>query len=118
VSGVGAQIGQGGWSWYTGASGWTWQLGVSGILGIQPEPDGVRFEPCMSVTWGQAEVALQTARGRIEITIKDPDRIGHGETQITVDRRPIDGRSVRYPGKGQTCEVVVMILAPSKAARK
>ncbi|MDB4240865.1 cellobiose phosphorylase [Yoonia sp.] len=116
VSGVGVQIGQGGWSWYTGASGWTWQLGVSGILGIQPEPNGVRFEPCLPVSWGHAEVILQSARGRIEIAIKDPENVGHGETQIIVDRCPIDGQSVPYPGKGRTCEVVVTILAPSKAS--
>ena len=118
VSGVGAQIGQGGWSWYTGASGWTWQLGVSGILGIQPEPNGVRFEPCLPVTWGHADVILQSARGRIEIAIKDPDNIGHGDTQIIVDRCPIDGQSVPYPGNGRTCEVVVTILAPSNAPAK
>ena len=118
VSGVGAQIGQGGWSWYTGASGWTWQLGVSGILGIQPEPNGVRFEPCLPVTWGHADVILQSARGRIEIAIKDPDNIGHGDTQIIVDRCPIDGQSVPYPGNGRTCEVVVTILAPSNALAK
>ncbi|MDC1399491.1 hypothetical protein N8306_03080, partial [Yoonia sp.] len=93
-----------------------WLLGVSGILGIQPEPNGVRFEPCLPVSWGHAEVILQSARGRIEIAIKDPENVGHGETQIIVDRCPIDGQSVPYPGKGRTCEVVVTILAPSKAS--
>jgi cyclic beta-1,2-glucan synthetase len=114
VSGIGAQIGQGGWSWYTGAAGWTWQLGVSGILGIAPVPDGVRLDPCLPVGWGQADVVLESPHGRIKIAIKDPQNIGHGKTQISVDRRTIDGRSVRYPGKGRTCEVIVTIVAPSK----
>ena len=114
VSGVGAQIGQGGWSWYTGAAGWTWQLGVSGILGIQPVAGGVRLNPCLPVGWGQADVVLESGQGRIELAIRDPDRIGQGETCITVDQRVIDGRFVRYPGKGRNCQVEVTIMAPSE----
>ena len=115
VSGVGAQIGQGGWSWYTGAAGWTWQLGVSGILGIQPEAGGVRLDPCLPSNWGHAEIILESEHGRIEITIKDPDNIGHGETRIVADQCAIDGLSIRYPGKGRTCQVVVTIIGPSRA---
>ena len=114
VSGVGAQTGRGGWSWYTGAAGWTWQLGVSGILGIQPEPDGVRLDPCLPVGWGHVEVILESARGRIEITIKDPEKIGHGQTRIAVDQCAIEGQVVRYPGKGHSCQVIVTIVASPK----
>jgi len=112
VSGVGAQIGQGGWSWYTGAAGWNWQLGVTGILGIQPEAGGVRLDPCLPRDWGQAEVILESEQGRIEITIKDPDNIGHGELQIVADQCAVEGASIRYPGKGRKCQVVATITAP------
>ena len=114
VSGVGAQIGQGGWSWYTGAAGWAWQLGVSGILGIQPEACGVRLEPCLPVSWGKAEIILESERGRIELVIIDPHNFGHGETRIVVDENTIDGRSVAYPGKGRICKVVATIVGHSK----
>ena len=112
VSGVGAQIGQGGWSWYTGAAGWTWQLGISGILGIRPEPHGVRLDPCLPAGWRQAEVILSGALGRMEIAIRDPGNIGHGDVQIVVDGHAIAGRSVRYPGKGRTCRVAATLVAP------
>ncbi|PXW68061.1 cyclic beta-1,2-glucan synthetase [Loktanella sp. PT4BL] len=111
VSGVGAQTGRGGWSWYTGAAGWTWQLGVSGILGIQPEPDGVRLDPCLPVSWGHVEIILESEHGRIDLTIKDPEKIGHGLTRIAVDQYAIEGQVVPYPGKGHSCQVVVTIVA-------
>ena len=114
VSGVGAQIGQGGWSWYTGAAGWTWQLGVSGILGIQPKAGGVWLEPCLPKSWGQAGVVLESDRGRIEIAINDPLNIGHGETQIMVGQKTIDGSFVPFPGKDHTYQVVATIVGPFK----
>jgi cyclic beta-1,2-glucan synthetase len=114
VSGVGTQIGQGGWSWYTGAAGWTWQLGISGILGIKPQADGVLLEPCLPRNWGQGEVILESERGRIEIVIKDPDNLGHGGTRIVVDQREVEGSFIRYPGKDRACLVVATIVAPSK----
>ena len=114
VSGVGAQIGQGGWSWYTGAAGWTWQLGVSGILGIQPEARGVRLEPCLPKHWDHAEIILDNERGRIEIAIKNPDNIGYGDVRIVVDQNVIDDSFVQFPGKGRTCQVVATIVEASK----
>jgi cyclic beta-1,2-glucan synthetase len=118
VSGVGTQIGQGGWSWYTGAAGWTWQLGISGILGIRPEADGVRLEPCLPSSWEHAEIVLESERGRIEIKIKNPDKIGFGETRIMADQCVITGSSIRYPGKGRTCQVVATIVAPPELRSK
>ena len=117
VSGAGARIGQGGWSWYTGAAGWTWQLGVSGILGIVPVAGGLRLDPCLPREWGQADITLESAQGRIDITLKDPDNIGHGAVQIVADHCPVEGAFIRYPGKGRVCQVVVTIVGVDGARR-
>lgn len=111
VSGFGAQIGQGGWSWYTGAAGWAWQLGVSGILGIHPEPGGVRLDPCLPTIWGSAEIILESELGRLEITIRNSDRAGDGQTRITLDQRVIAGQFVAFPGKARTSKIVVTLDA-------
>ena len=109
VSGVGAQTGQGGWSWYTGAAGWTLQLGVGGILGVKPENGAVRLEPCLPTAWGSASVVLQGENGILEITIQDPDHLGHGRTSITVDGKISAHPVVSFPGKGKTRHVVLTL---------
>lgn len=109
VSGAGSQTGRGGWSWYTGAAGWAWQLGVTGILGVEPVSGGVRLDPCLPKSWGGAELILETEFGRLEIAIQDPERVGHGQTSISVDTRQIEGQTVKFPGKGRCSQVVVLL---------
>ena len=111
ISGVGDQCGRGGWSWYSGAAGWAWQLGVLDILGVQPQAGQLRLEPCLPSSWGGAEIKLQSALGRIEIEIKDPDRIGHGQMRIDVDDRSNNEATVNYPGAGKIRRVVLVLEA-------
>ncbi|PUB12428.1 GH36-type glycosyl hydrolase domain-containing protein [Yoonia sediminilitoris] len=111
VSGTGGLSGRGGWSWYSGAAGWAWQLGVCGILGVEPVKDAVRLAPCLPKAWGHAAVVIDGAQGRLEIDIRDPDRIGQGQTHIIVDGQAIAGELVSYPGKGRTSKVVVTLCA-------
>lgn len=111
VSGVGDQCGRGGWSWYTGAAGWAWQLGVLEILGVRPQAGGVRVDPCLPTSWGGAKVVLKGEHGQIDIEIRDPDRIGHGQMQIEVDGCSHDGVTVNYPGEGKIRRVVVSLIS-------
>ena len=111
ISGVGDQCGRGGWSWYSGAAGWAWQLGVLDILGVRPQAGQLRLEPCLPSSWGGAEIKLQSALGRIEIEIKDPDRIGHGQMRIDVDDRSNNEATVNYPGAGKIRRVVLVLEA-------
>ncbi|MEY8098945.1 glucoamylase family protein [Falsihalocynthiibacter sp. S25ZX9] len=106
VSGVGAQTGQGGWSWYTGAAGWTFQLGVEGILGMRPERGAVRMDPCLPTAWAHAEVVLDCGNGRLEVVIENPDHLAHGQGLLCVDGSDTIYSTVTYPGKGQTRKVV------------
>lgn len=111
VSGVGAQSGQGGWSWYTGAAGWGWQLGVLGILGIGPVPGGVRIRPCLPTTWGAASVVVEGPSGRLDIEIRDPGHLGCGRATISANGRRLSGAVVPYPGQGKSIKVVVTLDA-------
>ncbi|WP_112322260.1 GH36-type glycosyl hydrolase domain-containing protein [Oceanibium sediminis] len=109
VSGVGEQTGRGGWSWYTGSAGWAFQLGLSGILGISPRPGAVHIAPCLPRKWGGARVRLSGANGCLDITIEDPERVGHGTVRISRDGKPMTGEQVPYPGPGRTSAVLVRL---------
>ncbi len=109
VSGVGAQTGQGGWSWYTGAAGWALQLGLGGILGVTPENGAVRIDPCLPTAWGRAGVVLDGENGCLDITIDDPDHVGHGQCVIAVDDNIVAGPLLPFPGTGKTSQVVVTL---------
>jgi cyclic beta-1,2-glucan synthetase len=116
VSG-GAHAGKGGWSWYTGAAGWTWQLAVHGILGIEVMPDAIRISPCLPRDWARAEIRLVGPLGEVLISIEDPDRIGKGRTEITVDGAPAQGDTVRFPGAGKSRKASVRLVRPAQGHR-
>ncbi|WP_439154203.1 GH36-type glycosyl hydrolase domain-containing protein [Yoonia sp.] len=107
VSGAGERIGQGGWSWYTGAAGWSWQLAVAGILGIRPRNGEVSITPCLPDKWTQAHVTLDGPRGRIEIEIAGSGAAAQETARVTVDGKPWKKPTVSYPGKGKIRRVQV-----------
>lgn len=111
VSGAGNRIGQGGWSWYTGAAGWAWQLAVAGLLGITPEDGEIRINPCLPPDWPDAEATLDGPNGRLEILILLDANGNQGQTETIVDGQPWTKETVPYPGKGHTSRVLVKLAA-------
>jgi cyclic beta-1,2-glucan synthetase len=100
VRGVEPGTGQAGWTWYTGAAGWTWRLGVEGLLGLSLDGGGVRISPCLPIDWGGAEVRVSGPNGVLVIRIEDPDHLGTGIVELTVDDHPIEGDRVMFPSGG------------------
>jgi cyclic beta-1,2-glucan glucanotransferase len=98
VTGPGGLIGQGGWSWYTGAAGWTWQLAVAWILGIRLRNGAVVIDPCLPKPWDCVEVTLSGPESTMVIWIDDPDHHSRGKVEVTVHGKKRKGNSVRFPG--------------------
>jgi cyclic beta-1,2-glucan synthetase len=100
VRGAAPGAGQAGWTWYTGAAGWTWRLGVEGLLGLQLNGGAVRICPCLPRDWGGAEARIAGLDGTLLIRIEDPDRLGSGRVELTVDGHPAEGDRVTFPSGG------------------
>ncbi len=111
-----AHAGQGGWSWYTGAAGWTWQLAIHGIFGVTVLSGAIRVAPCLPRDWGQAKILLRGPQGTLALSIEDPDHLGTGRAEITVDGVSTKGDTVRFPGAGQTRTVRVRIFPRPQSA--
>jgi cyclic beta-1,2-glucan synthetase len=59
VYGAPPYVGQGGWSWYTGAAGLLHRAVVESIFGLQQEAETLRFYPCLPSHWPYAEMTLR-----------------------------------------------------------
>ncbi|HEY1335682.1 MAG TPA: carbohydrate-binding protein, partial [Myxococcaceae bacterium] len=46
-----AQLGRGGWTWYTGSAGWLYRLLLESLLGLRQSGDRLRFAPCVPADW-------------------------------------------------------------------
>ncbi len=96
-------------AWLTGTASWTYQAGLQYILGVRPEYDGLRMDPCIPAAWTEYHV-MRRFRGAVyEITVKNPDGVDKGVRQVTVDGVPIEGSLLPILEKG-SCHTVVVTL--------
>jgi len=101
IASVDPHSGRGGWTWYTGAAGWTWRLGVEAILGLKLSRGQLIIDPSLPVGWGGFKAQIRAPGGTLEIEVKDPQRIGHGRVEITVDGEAHNG-GIPLPTDGKT----------------
>ena len=109
VAGVDPHTGRGGWSWYTGAAAWTWRLAIEGVLGLRRRDGRLVVAPCLPTGWGGASAQLRGANGTLDVRIDDPEHLGRGAVEITVDGQRIATDSVEFPTDGSVRAVRVRI---------
>ena len=110
IRGAGPNTGHAGWTWYTGAAGWCWQLGVEGILGLSLQRAAVKIAPRIPTHWGSASARINGPDGVLIITIEDPEKLGMGQVELTVDGQRVDGDCVAFPTDGTERQVTARLL--------
>jgi cyclic beta-1,2-glucan synthetase len=111
VASVVPHTGRGGWTWYTGSAAWTLRLGVEGILGLRLRNGELLIDPCLPKVWGSVEAEIRGPAGVLAIQIEDPEHVGHGAIEVTVDGAPVTGAIVAFPTNGSIRYVRVRLRA-------
>jgi cyclic beta-1,2-glucan synthetase len=109
VASVEPHVGRGGWTWYTGSAAWTWRLGVEQILGLRLNDGGLLLDPCLSASWGWFEATVRGPAGSLHIRADDPDHLGGGVMELTVDGVICADPVVPFPTDGSMSHVHVRI---------
>jgi cellobiose phosphorylase len=94
-------------SWLTGAAAWAYFSATQYILGLRPENDGLRIDPCIPSAWNGFS-ALRRFRGRmLHITVHNPDGVCRGVVKMVVNGKEVPGNLVPpdLPGNEQQVEV-------------
>ncbi len=81
-------------SWLTGAAAWAYFSATQYVLGLRPEPDGLRVDPCIPHEWAGFKASRRFRGCTLEIEVKNPDHICHGVRSISLDGQPLDGNLV------------------------
>jgi cellobiose phosphorylase len=81
-------------SWLTGAAAWAYFSVTHYILGLRPELDGLRIDPCIPSAWDSFR-ATRRFRGRtIHIEVKNPGGICRGVQSLTLNGKALTGNLV------------------------
>jgi cellobiose phosphorylase len=96
-------------SWLTGAAAWAYFSATQYILGIRPEMDGLRIDPCIPGAW-KGFKATRRFRGRtVQIEVKNQNGVCRGVKSLTLNGQPLPGNLVPAEKLGEQNRVVVVL---------
>ena len=98
-------------SWLTGTAAWTFVSISQAILGVQPELDGLRIDPCIPPEWKTVKLTRHFRGAVYEITIENPAGAEHGVLALYVDGVKQDGSLLAPAAAGQSVSVRVVMGA-------
>jgi len=78
-------------SWLTGTAAWTFYAASQGILGIKPEYDGLRIDPCLPAELNDVTITRKFRGSTYHIHIRNLSGDEKGKLTLTVDGKAIDG---------------------------
>ncbi|RME70387.1 MAG: N,N'-diacetylchitobiose phosphorylase, partial [Verrucomicrobia bacterium] len=75
--------------WLSGTASWAHFTALNFILGIRPEPSGLRIDPCIPRDWDGFSVERRFRGRTVRITVRNPHRGGQGVSRLTVDGKEV-----------------------------
>ena len=96
-------------SWLTGTAAWNYYCISNSILGIQPEFDGLRVDPCIPADWKGFDVSRRFRGATYAIEVSNPDGVQKGVRSVTVDGLPMAGNVLPVFEAGTTHQVMVVM---------
>ncbi len=81
-------------SWLTGTAAWNYVAITQWILGIRPELDGLRVDPCIPSQWREFRVVRDFRGVRYKITVKNPRGVYKGVNSMSVNGRMVNGNLI------------------------
>lgn len=96
-------------SWLSGAVPWAYYSATQYILGIRPELDGLRLDPCIPAGWPGFSAARQFRGRTVEIEVKNPNGVCRGVQSITLNGNPLPNNLVPVEMLAEKNQVVVVL---------
>jgi cellobiose phosphorylase len=93
-------------SWLTGTAAWNFVALTQHILGIRPDHDGLRVDPCVPAAWAGFEVLRRFRGATYHIRFRKPLGAVGRVSELVVDGTTIDGNLVPVAARGATVSVV------------
>jgi N,N'-diacetylchitobiose phosphorylase len=81
--------------WLSGSATWSYYAATQYILGIQPEYDGIRIDPCVPSEWKKWIVSRRFTSKMLNMTFHNPNGVMKGVREITLNGEKIEGNFIK-----------------------
>jgi cellobiose phosphorylase len=92
-------------SWLTGSAAWNFVAATQWILGIRPDHDGLRIDPCLPADWDGFTATRRFRGARYHITVRKSGGLQGRLTNLVVDGQRIHGNLLPPVPRGATVTV-------------
>jgi cellobiose phosphorylase len=96
-------------SWLTGTAAWNLVAITQWILGIRPEHDGLRIDPCLPTVWDGFTATRRFRAASYHISVTKGRGTSGRVSRLVVDGREIEGNLVPLAAEGATVTVEAQI---------
>ena len=102
------QFGRSLYSFMTGSPAWTIRIAGERILGLRPEIDGLRIDPCVPGDWREWEASRVWRGARYAARFRNPDGVETGIAEVKLDGKRLSGTLVPPQSDGEhTLEITL-----------
>ncbi|MFZ3071560.1 MAG: glycosyl hydrolase family 65 protein, partial [Anaerolineaceae bacterium] len=81
-------------TWLTGAAAWSYFSASQYILGLKPELEGLRIDPCIPSDWDGFSVVRKFRGKTLEIEVRNPEHVCQGVKRMLIDEVEVEGNLV------------------------
>ena len=91
----------------TGSAGWAYYAATQYILGVRPDFDCLRVDPCIPADWKEFTVTRKWRGGVYNIHVVNPDGVEKGVREIIADGKKVDALPVIPAGNICNAEIIM-----------
>ena len=102
-------------SWLTGTAAWNYFAVTQHLLGIRPDWDGLRLDPCLEPSMKGFRARRVFRGATYAITVSNPNGGTRGLASLTMDGKPIPGQVLPVAPAGMTVAVEAVLSAATPA---
>ena len=95
--------------WLTGTASTVMTGCVEGILGLRPDPDGLRLAPAIPAEWDGFEMDKEFRGKHLHIAVRNPDHAESGCKSLKLNGTPIEGNYIPADLLRETNEIELVL---------
>ena len=96
-------------SWLSGTASWNFYAITQYILGVRPEYDGLRVDPCIPKNWDGFKMQRKFRGATYQLIIKNPDHVSKGVKELIINGKSTDSNVIPLLEKGKVHTVEIIM---------